>query len=337
MKSYKLSGSPESGMLQMHRDVPQPEPGHGEVVVRMHAASLNYRDLMIASGTYGSGAAPAVVPLSDGAGEVVAVGDGVETLKTGDRVASAFFPDWIAGASTDEKIRRALGGSVDGVLAEYVKLPERAWLKFPDHMSYEDAATLPCAALTAWNSLAVVSGLTAGQTVLLQGTGGVSMFALQLAKMMGAMTIQTSSSDEKLERVRAMGADHTINYKSTPEWHEKALEITGGRGVDVVVEVGGYGTLERSLQAIHVGGTVTTIGLVTGVGQINPLPLITRAIRLIGIYVGSHEMFHDMCRAMDLHKLQPVIDKVFSFDEAPAAYEHLKSGRHFGKVVIRID
>lgn len=336
MRAYKLTGTAESDMLQLHDDLAMPQPGYDEVVVRVHAVSLNYRDLMMASGNYGSGAAPGVIPASDGAGEVTAVGEGVEDVAVGDRVAGAFFLDWVTGPVTGTVVQRALGGSVDGMLAEYVQLPARACLPFPDHMSYEEAATMPCAALTAWNALAVVADLRAGETVLLQGTGGVSIFALQLAKLMGATVIQTSSSDEKLKRVAAMGADHTINYKNTPEWQDEALRLTGGHGVDVVVEVGGYGTLERSLQAIRVGGTVTTIGLVSGIGEINPLPLIMRAIRLNGIFVGSHQMFADMTRAMTAHELKPVIDKVFPFDQAPAAYAHLKSGAHFGKVVIKL-
>lgn len=314
-----------------------PEPDYGEVQVRMHAASLNYRDLMIAKGGYGPGVAENLIPMSDGAGEVSAVGPGVEALKIGDRVAGAFFPGWINGPVSAEATRLALGGSTNGILAEYVTLPAQAWLKYPQHMSYEEAATLPCAALTGWNALVESAALRSGQTVLLQGTGGVSMFALQLAKLMGATAIHTSSSDAKLERAQALGADHLINYKKTPEWQDEVLRLTGGRGVDVIVEVGGYGTLERSLQAVRVGGTVATIGLVTGVGEINPLPLIMRAIRLNGIFVGSHAMFADMCRAMEAHTLKPVIDeRQFSFDQAKEAYRHLESGSHFGKVVIKI-
>jgi NADPH:quinone reductase-like Zn-dependent oxidoreductase len=336
MKAYELRELSGPDGVVLNADRPSPQPGHGEVVIQVRAASLNYRDLLIASGKYGGRMKSNAIPLSDGAGEVAAVGEGVERVKVGDRVTGAFFPDWVAGEISGEATRVGLGGPVDGMLAEFVVLPERAVLPFPEHLSFEEAATLPCAALTAWNALNEVGRLRAGDTVLLQGAGGVSIFALQFARLQGATVILTSSSDEKLKRAAALGANHLINYKRTPEWDQEVKRLTGGRGVDLVVEVGGAGTLERSLRAVRVGGVVATIGLVAGTGAINPLPLIMRAIRLIGVYVGSHEMFAAMNRAISGARLRPVIDQVFPFDQATEAYRYQESGRHFGKVVIRV-
>jgi len=336
MKAFELHGAKGHASLKLNASRPEPEPGHGEVLIRVRATSLNYRDLLVAGGTYGTGTKPGVIPLSDGAGEIVATGPGVTTLQTGDRVTGAFFPDWATGKITAQATRNSLGGPIDGMLAEYVAMPEYAALKFYDALSYQEAATLPCAALTAWNALFETGGLQPGQTVLLQGTGGVSIFALQFARLMGANIIHTSSHDEKLERVADMGAHHTINYRKHPEWANEVLRLTDGKGVDLVVEVGGAGTLEQSLRAVRVGGTVATIGLVAGVGQINPLPLISRAIRLNGVYVGSHAMFAAMNHAITLHQLTPVIDRIFDFNDAAQAYSHQHSARHFGKVVITL-
>jgi NADPH:quinone reductase-like Zn-dependent oxidoreductase len=337
MKAYELRTAKDGLSLTLNDNRAKPEPGHGEVLIRVHAVSLNYRDLLMAAGTYGSGTKANVIPLSDGAGEITAVGPGVTSLQVGDRVTGAFFPNWTAGDITEEGVKASLGGPVDGMLSQYVVLPERAALKFADHLSYEEAATLPCAALTAWHALVDIGRINAGHTVLLQGTGGVSIFALQFAHAMGATVIQTSSSHDKLERVREMGAHHTINYRDTPEWSQEVQRVTDGRGADLIVEVGGAGTLEQSLQAVRVGGTVATIGLVSGVGHINPLPLIPRAIRLNGIYVGSHAMFATMNKAISTHQLKPIIDRVFSFEQAPDAYAWLRSGSHFGKVVITVN
>ncbi|RTZ41484.1 NAD(P)-dependent alcohol dehydrogenase [Candidimonas sp. SYP-B2681] len=337
MKAYELHATKDGLSLALNDKRATPEPGHGEVLIRVHAVSLNYRDLLIEDGMYGSGTKANVIPLSDGAGEISAVGPGVTALQVGDRVTGAFFPNWTSGDVTEAGVTPSLGGPVDGMLSEYVVLPERAALKFAQHLSYEEAATLPCAALTAWHALVDLGRINAGQTVLLQGTGGVSIFALQFAHAMGAMVIQTSSSDEKLERVRQMGAHHTINYRDTPEWSQEVRRLTDGRGVDLIVEVGGAGTLEQSLQAVRVGGTVATIGLVSGVGHINPLPLITRAIRLNGVYVGSHAMFAAMNNAISTHQLKPIIDRTFSFEQAVDAYAWLRSGSHFGKVVITVN
>jgi NADPH:quinone reductase-like Zn-dependent oxidoreductase len=311
-----------------------PQPAHGEVLIRVKAASLNYRDLAVARGGYGRGVPSPVIPLSDGAGEVVATGPGVTRVTTGDRVAGIFMQTWTAGGLDEEKGRSALGGAIDGMLAEYVVLNQEGVVKIPEHLSYEEAATLPCAAVTAWNALVSSGKLIAGDSVLTLGTGGVSIFALQFSKMFGARVIATSSSDEKLARVREMGASDGVNYKTTPDWEKPVRGFTGA-GVDHVVEVGGAGTLEKSMKAVRAGGTISLIGVLTGgTGEVNPRPLLTKNIRLQGIYVGSREMFETMNRAIALHQMRPVVDRVFPFADAPAAYRHLESGAHFGKVVI---
>jgi NADPH:quinone reductase-like Zn-dependent oxidoreductase len=334
MKAYEINPAAADGVLTLV-DRPDPEPKAGEVLVRMRAASLNYRDLLVADNAYGV-STDNLVPLSDGAGEVVALGTGVTKRRVGDRVAGAFYPDWISGPITAANKKRGLGGTVDGVLAEYLVLQEDALVPIPEHLSFEKAATLPCAALTAWNALTEVSRLCPGQTVLLQGTGGVSIFALQFAKAMGAEVFHLSSSTEKLVRLRKMGADHVLNYKENPDWDSEVLSLTGGRGVDIVVEVGGPGTLERSFRAVRVGGSIVTIGFVGGGAQVNPRAIIGRAIRLTGISVGGADMFNEMNRAIALHGLKPVIDEVFPFEQAAGAYAKLRSGRHFGKLVITI-
>jgi NADPH:quinone reductase-like Zn-dependent oxidoreductase len=313
---------------------PDPEPGYGQVLVQVKAASLNYRDLAVARGGYGRSVPSPVIPLSDGAGEVVAVGPGVTRVATGDRVAGIFMQTWLAGPPQEEYAKSAMGGAIDGMLAEQVVLNQDGVVRIPAHLSYEEAATLPCAAVTAWHALVSSGKLAAGETVLTQGTGGVSIFALQFAKLLGARIISTSSSDAKLERVREMGASDGINYKTTPDWEKPVRELTG-TGVDHVVEVGGAGTLAKSIKAVRYGGTISLIGVLTGAtGEINPSPLLMRNIRLQGIYVGSREMFEAMNRAISLHKLHPVIDRVFPFADAVEAYRHMESGTHFGKIVI---
>jgi NADPH:quinone reductase-like Zn-dependent oxidoreductase len=293
---------------------PDPKPGPHQIVVQVRAVSLNYRDL----GILGNSAQPTPrIPLSDGAGEVIAAGEAVTRVSVGDRVAGIFFQNWLAGDVFAAVHDAALGGSVDGMLAEQVLLSEEGVVRIPDHLSYEEAATLPCAAVTVWNSLVEQGGLRAGDTVLLLGTGGVSIFGLQFAKQHGARVIITSSSDEKLERARALGADETLNYKTTPDWEKSVWDLTGKRGVDHVVEVGGAGTLERSLRAVRAGGTVGLIGVLTGFeAQVNPILVLQKSIRLQGIYVGSRAMFESMNRALTQSKMRPVIDRVFAFDEA---------------------
>jgi NADPH:quinone reductase-like Zn-dependent oxidoreductase len=257
----------------------------------------------------------------------------VTRFKPGDRVAGCFMQHWDSGALTDEKAKSALGGALQGVLAEQVILAEEGLVPIPEKLSFEEAATLPCAALTAWHALVNSGNVKAGETVLVQGTGGVSLFALQFALMHGARVIGTSSSDEKLERVKKMGAAIGINYKTTPEWGKKAVELTGG--VDHVVEVGGGGTLGESLRAVKHGGHVAMIGILSGTAAANPVPILMKAIRVQGIFVGSREMFEQMNRAIALHNLKPVIDRVFPFDQAAEALKHMQSGSHFGKIVIR--
>lgn len=309
-----------------------------EVAVRVRATSLNYRDLMVLRGNYARGAEPSVVPLSDGAGEVVEVGSAVTKFAVGDRVAATFMQTWTSGPIEPHHGASALGGAIDGMLAERVVLAEAGLVRIPDHLSFEQAATLPCAAVTAWNALFETGSLKPGQTVLVQGTGGVSIAALQLARAAGARVIVTSSSDAKLERARALGADGTINYKKTPEWSAAARELTSGLGVDHVVEVGGAGTFDESLSAIRLGGTISYIGVLTGAAsQIKTQKFLLTGAHVNGIFVGSRAMFEALCRALDVNGIVPVVDRVFPFSEARAAYEYFESQAHFGKVVIAVD
>jgi|KBSSwiStaDraftv2_1062776.scaffolds.fasta_scaffold434701_2 NADPH:quinone reductase-like Zn-dependent oxidoreductase len=337
MRVYELHSKP--GLDSVTRaERADPRPGAGQVLIRMRAWSLNFRDLSVARGTYGGGgtSASGLIPLSDGVGEVIETGAGVTRVKPGDRVAGIFMQGFIAGSITAEASRTALGGAIDGMLAEYVVLSEQGVVRLPAHLSDEEAATLPCAAVTAWNALVREARVKAGDTVVLLGTGGVSLFALQFAKLLGARVILTSSSDEKLEIARKLGADETVNYKAQPDWDKAVVERTDGRGADVVVEVGGAGTLEKSLAAVRVGGTVCLIGVLTGVaGPVTTASILRRHIRLQGIYVGSREMFEEMNRAIAQHGLRPWIGKTFAFDDARAAYDYLASSAHTGKVTIR--
>ena len=337
MRVYEIQEFGIDNLAQVGRE--KPKAGLGQIVFKVKAASLNYRDLMTVTGRYNPKMALPRVPLSDGAGEVVEVGEGVTRVKAGDRVAAAFFPKWIDGSITPEFAKSALGGVVDGTLAEYVAINAEGVVHIPEHLSFEEAATLPCAAVTAWNSLVVAGKLKAGDTVLVQGTGGVSIFGLQFAKVFGARVIATSSSDEKLKRVRELGADETINYKETTDWDQRVLELTDGRGVDHVVEVGGAGTLNRSINAIRPGGgTIGMIGVLTGrSGEINTGAILMKGVRLQGIYVGSRKMFEDMNQAIEVSKMKPVVDRVFSFGEAREALKFMESGSHFGKIVIKFD
>jgi NADPH:quinone reductase-like Zn-dependent oxidoreductase len=333
MRAYHLpKGAGIDALLKV--DLPRPKPGPRQVLVRVRACSLNYRDLAIALGTYRMPTKPDLVPLSDGAGEVVEVGEGVSSVRAGDRVAGCFFQRWIGGPPAADTHTSALGGGVDGMLREYAALDEDGVVKLPVHLSFEEGATLPCAAVTAWHALAGHARIVAGESVLVQGTGGVSIFALQLARLMGAQVIVTSSSDEKLARAKELGATHGINYKANPEWDKAVVTLTNG-GVDHVVEVGGPGTLAQSLRAIRIGGSITLIGVLAGAAEINPMLIFARRANVQGISVGSMQMFDAMNRAIAVAGLRPVVDKVFAFDEAPAAYRHLQSATHFGKVVIR--
>jgi len=316
---------------------PDPTPGPGEVVVRMRAVTLNFRDLLIAAGAYGGGYKLPVVPFSCGCGVVEAIGPGVTTLKVGDRVSSLFFSDtWIGGPPTPQRLAGSMGGPRDGCGQELLKISEHGVIKAPDYLTDEQVASLPCAALTAWRALVVDGGVKAGDTVVLQGTGGVSIFALQFAKALGCEIIITSSSDEKLDRARALGAHHTVNYARTPEWSADVRKITGGRGADLVVEVGGAKTLMESLKSVRQNGHVAIIGVLSGVAEPIPIPmLIWTNARVQGLSVGSRDNFEDMLRAMHLHKISPVIDKVFPWTEARAALETMQSGSHFGKIALK--
>lgn len=337
MKGYRIHDFGGPDVLRLE-ELPKPSPGPGQVLVKVRAASLNYRDLLVAKGLYSKNLPLPLIPLSDGAGEVVEVGPGVTRVQPGVRVAGIFMQDWPSGEITEAAAKSALGGAIDGVLAEYVVLREGGVVPIPDHLTFEEGATLPCAGVTAWHALfGEGEGLAPGETVLVQGTGGVSLFALQFARLAGARVIATSSSDEKLERVLALGASDGINYKTTPKWDARALELTGGRGIDHVVEVGGAGTLPMSLRAVCMGGRISLIGVLTGgAGDVALFPALMKNVRIQGIYVGPRSMFEAMNRAIVQHRLRPVVDHVFSFEEAPAALRHLESGAHFGKVVIRV-
>lgn len=314
---------------------PDPTPGPRQVLVRVKATSLNYRDLLTVEAQYARVAPkPDLVPLSDGAGEVVAVGPGVSRLKVGDRVAGCFMQKWIGGAIDETAQGSAMGGALDGMLTELAVLEEDGAVKLPEALSFEEGATLPCAAVTAWHALVEIGNLKAGDTVLVQGSGGVSIFALQFAKMFGARVIATSSSAAKAERLKQMGAEAVIDYKATPDWDTEAMRLTANRGADIIVEVGGAGTLPRSFGAARLGGKIAVIGLLTGLAQVDPMPILRRNLRVQGLYVGSKQMFEAMNRAIEAGGLKPVIDKVFPFAEAKEAYRHLKSQRHFGKIVI---
>lgn len=315
---------------------PDLTPGYGQVLIKLRAVSLNYRDLMVVKGLYNPKLPLPRIPFSDGMGEVVAVGEGVTEVKTGDRVAGIFFQKWLCGELTEAKAQSALGGAIDGLLTQYAVLHEDGVVFVPEHLTDEEGAALPCAAVTAWNALVTSGGVKAGDTVLVQGTGGVSIFALQFAKLLGARVIATSSSDEKLESVRQLGASDTINYKQTPEWGKRVQELTQDIGVDYVVEVGGAGTLNQSLRAVRHGGQISLIGVLSGgSGEINTASILRKNVRVQGIYVGSREMFEAMNKAIALHKLRPVIDRVFEFSEAPQALKYMESGAHFGKICIR--
>jgi NADPH:quinone reductase-like Zn-dependent oxidoreductase len=337
MKAYQLRAG--SGVSELRlADIPAPIPSPYEVLIKTHAASLNYRDLMYARGDYINLKEKPLVPLGDGAGEVIAIGSRVTSFKPGDRVIHSYFAGWIDGEPTPEKTAISFGVHTHGALAESFIAPEQALVRIPSYLSYEEAATLSCAGTTAWNSLFDDGGLRPGATVLLQGTGGVSIIALQLAKAAGLRVIITSSSEEKLARARALGADFTINYRATPEWQSEVLKITEGRGVDLTVEIGGAGTLSRSLAATRMAGKVSIIGGVAGFGDttVTPIGLIANIARLSGILVGSRSMLDELTKFAEAAQIHPIIDRVFPFDEAPAAYAHLQSGKHFGKIVIRV-
>ena len=337
MRAYQLpkGGAGIDALAVVDRPVPKPQ--YRQVLVKVAACSLNFRDLGIVRGTYRMPVRENVVPLSDGAGEVVEVGPGVTRVKTGDKVAGCFFQRWVGGEPSPTLQASALGGALDGMLAEFAVLEEDGVVKIPAHLSLEEGATLPCAGVTAWDAIMNHAKLIAGQSVLLLGTGGVSIFGLQLAHAMGIIAIVTSSSDAKLARAKALGAACGINYKTTPDWDKAAVEFTGGRGVDHVLEVGGGATLTRSFGAIRHGGKISIIGSVSGgATEINPGLIFSKRANVQGISVGSMQMFEAMNAAIAANKIKPAIDRVFGFDEVKAAFNHMAAGAHFGKIVVRV-
>jgi NADPH:quinone reductase-like Zn-dependent oxidoreductase len=335
VKAYEVRESTGLDGIVLNTDRRQPEPGHEQILVQVRATSLNYRDHGVTKGVYGYNRFP-VIPLSDGVGEVVALGPGVTQFNVGDRVAGTFFQVWTGGRMPRDAAKNSLGGNIDGMLAETVALPQNGAIRVPDHLSFEEAATLPCAALTAWNALIDTGALRAGETVLVLGTGGVSCFGIQFARLHGARVLATSSSDAKLAKAKALGADVLINYKATPDWDRAVLDATDGLGADHVLEVGGANTLEKSMNAVRPGGTISVIGALAGAGEINPRIINRKGLRLQGIHVGSRDMFAAMNRAVSLAGLRPAIDQVFPFEDAKQAYAHQAGGGHFGKIVITV-
>jgi NADPH:quinone reductase-like Zn-dependent oxidoreductase len=324
-------------------ELPMPQTGPGTVLIKVHAVSLNYRDLMVVKGLYNPRMTLPRIPCSDGAGEVVAVGDGVSRVKVGDRVCGIFMQRWLDGPPTAEKFKAALGGDADGMLTEYALLHQDGVVRFPEHLSYEEAATLPCAGVTAWNALHhagdPANPTQPGETVVIQGTGGVSIFALQFGTLLGARVIGTSSSEGKLERARSLGLDEGCNYNQRSDWSKWVTETTAGKGADRIIEVGGANTFGQSLRAARVGGTIAQIGVLSGVVTPHPValtPILHQMLRVQGIYVGSRAMFEQMNDAIAKASLHPVVDKVFNFDQAIEAFAHMESGSHFGKIVIRV-
>lgn len=320
-------------------EAPDPTPGHGEVLVRMKAVSLNYRDMLMVNGMYSRGSATAgetITPFSDGCGVVEAVGPGVTRVAVGDRVATLFFQHWNSGRPTLEKLSSALGFPVPGAGRELAVFSQEGVSKVPDFLTDQQVATLPCAALTAWRGLFEDARLEPGDTVVLQGTGGVSIFGLQFAKAAGYRTVITSSSDDKLARAKALGADHLVNYRTTPEWGDAVRKATGGVGADFIMEVGGAGTIQQSLKAVRIGGHIAIIGVVAGGAEgVHPAVLIGNSARLQGLSVGSREMFEAMCRAIELHRIEPVVDKVFPWTDVAKAFAAMQGGEHFGKIVLQ--
>ena len=334
MKSVELRAFGMEGLGWVERDIPR--PGHGEVLVRMEAFSLNYRDLMVVQGRYNPKLKMPATPLSDGCGSVVDLGEGVTRFKTGQRVAACFMQGWVEGGIDDTKWKTALGAGPKGVAAEYCVFHESGLVRVPDYLSAEDAATLPCAAVTAWNALFESGALKPGDTVLALGTGGVSIFATQFARLANARVLITSSSDDKIARARELGADAGVNYAATPDWDKAVRELTAGTGADQVIEVGGAGTLPRSMRAVRTGGTISLIGVLAEGSEVNPAPILMRHLRVQGIFVGSRAMFENMLAAMTAVQMRPVIDRVFDFDELHAALAYMESGRHMGKICLKL-
>jgi len=333
MRAVQITGAFGIDELKI-QDAPERPLGPGEARIRVHAVSINYRDLLVAKGLYTKKLPFPLTLCSDAAGEVIEAAEGVTRVKAGDRVSPAFMPYWQGGEVSDLAAKSALGAFADGVLAETIVMHESALVHIPAHLSYEEAATLPCAAVTAWHALIERGHLKAGETVLCLGTGGVSIFALQFAKIFGARAIVTSSSDEKIARAKALGAAEAVNYKTTPEWDEPLRKMGL---IDHIVEVGGTATLNKSIKAVRMGGHIALIGQVSGGAEANLLSAFMKNLRINGIFVGSREMFVAMNRAISLHQLKPVVDRVFPFDESREALKYMESGAHFGKVVIKVN
>lgn len=334
MKAYEIPQFGIESLALVEREVPV--PAANDVLVKFHAASLNFRDVMVVKGQYNPRMKLPSVPFSDGAGEVVEVGESVTKWKVGDRVSPTVIQAWLDGEPTAAKSKSAIGAGKDGVLREYGAFNEEGLVAVPEHLSCEEAATLPCAALTAWNALVESGKVKKGDTVLTLGTGGVSVFAVQFAKHFGARVIATSGSDEKRERIKQLGADEIINYKTTPDWDKTVLELTDGIGVDHVIEVGGTGTLPRSVKAVRVGGHIALIGALDMSGEFNPVPVFMKGISVQGIFIGSRRMFEEMNAEIAASDLKPVIDRSFEFDQARGALKYMESGSHFGKIVVNI-
>jgi NADPH:quinone reductase-like Zn-dependent oxidoreductase len=340
MHAWQISSFGVDSLEFVERAAPQPGPG--EVLVRVHAISFNYRDLMMVKGLYNPKMKLPRIPCSDGAGEVAAVGEGVTAWQPGDRVAGIFMQNWLDGPLTPAKAKGALGGDIDGMAAEYVVFRETGLVRLPEHLNFEEAATLPCAAVTAWNALAA-GNLKPGATVLIQGTGGVSIFALQLARLMGARVVGISGSEAKLERARSLGLDAGHNYRENPEWDRWALNQTGGEGVDLVVEVGGLGTLPRSLRSIRIGGVIAQVGVLAGLSSSSnvpePLPLpfiLHKRVLIQGIFVGSRKDFLELNKAIALANLRPVVES-YPWSQAREVLARMEAGSHFGKLVLTVE
>lgn len=336
MRVFQIEGDWGIDNLNLtQRDIPK--PGRGQVLIKMNASSLNFRDLVVPERGYGrkTGELP-LIPVSDGVGEIVELGEGVTRAAVGDRVCPIFFQSWLGGEPDENRFSQALGGPLDGTMAEYMCLSEEGVVKVAEHLTDIEAAGLPCAALTAWSALATSSVTKPGDKILIQGSGGVALFALQFAKLFGAHVTMISSSEEKIERLQQLGADATINYNQTPEWARASREFTGGKGFDHIIELGGEKTLPQSLSCVRAGGTLSMIGMLSGLGLSASLgPVITRQLRLQGVTVGHRDGFEAMMRAIDLHKIKPVIDREFGFEELREGLEYIRSGAQFGKVCIQ--
>ncbi|MEM7048852.1 MAG: NAD(P)-dependent alcohol dehydrogenase [Acidobacteriota bacterium] len=336
MRVYELDGAFGLDHLRP-AERPLPEPRRGEIVIAVSAVSLNYRDLLMVRGHYNPRQPLPLVPCSDAVGEVVATGPDVDRFAVGDRVCPLFAQRWIAGEPEHQRLRSTLGGPLDGTLRSHMVLPAEAAVAAPPHLSNVEAACLPCAALTAWSALVELGPVAAGDTVLVLGTGGVALFALQFAHLLGARVILTSSSDDKLARGRELGAWQTLNYRRQPEWGKEVRRLTEGRGADLVVEVGGAATLAQSLRAVRMGGTISLIGVLSGTeAPLSVTPVLMQQVRIQGVLVGHRDGFENMNRAISGHQLRPIVDRVFTFDQTPQAFDHLASGSHFGKVCLEL-